>query len=61
MRINKRERRKHRKWARQYDEKAKLIEHAKPEEAATLRTIAAMDARLGAPPKSKKRRKKNNP
>jgi hypothetical protein len=58
MRINKRQRRKHRKWAKSYEEEAKLIELENPERAATLRRIAATDARLGAPPKSKKRRGK---
>jgi hypothetical protein len=58
MRINKRQRRKRRESAKSYEEEAKLVELENPDRAESLRRIAAYDARLGAPPKSKKRRSK---
>lgn len=58
MRINKRQRRRYREWAKLYEEQAKLIESENPERATTLRRIATTDAKLGAPPKSKRRRGK---
>lgn len=58
MRINKRQRRQYRESAKSYEEKATRIELENPDRAETLRRIASGFARLGAPPKSKKRRGK---
>jgi len=59
LRINKRQRRQYRKSAKAYLDKADRIEGGMPEMAATLRRIAATDARLGSPPGSRKRRAKS--
>lgn len=60
MRVNKRQRRRYRKWAKEYIDKAEASESETPDKAAQARKIADMFARLGSPPHSRRRRKKTN-
>jgi hypothetical protein len=56
LRINKRQRRKYRRWAAEDCQRAELIEPESLKKADQLRRIAALWERLGSPMKSRKRR-----
>jgi hypothetical protein len=61
LRVNKRERRKYRKWAAEYTERAERTDPHNQPEIDQLQRIAGMWKKLGSPMKSRKRRASSDP
>jgi hypothetical protein len=58
LRVNKRQRRKYRKWAAEYAERAEQTDPHNQDEVERFRRIAGMWKKLGSPMKSRNRRAK---